>query len=200
LDAFVTAAILLAAGLSRRMGRPKLLLDLRGKPVIRHTIERLLAAGMKQVLVVVGPQHEAIGKVLEGLDVQLVVNPAPEAGQGSSVSAGIRALPQGTEAALIALGDQPDLSTDVIKKLLEALKSPGKRIAAPRYADGLGNPVLFAAEVFAELLVLPGDRGARAVVEKDPSRLAVVDIASPMPGDLDTPEDYERLSTPDNPR
>lgn len=194
----MTAAIVLAAGLSRRMGRPKLLLDLRGKPVIRHTTECLLAAGLKQVLVVVGPEHEAIGKALGGLDVQLVVNPTPEAGQGSSVSAGIRALPPATEAALIALGDQPDLSTDVIKRLLEALKSPGKHIAAPRYADGLGNPVLFAAAVFTELLVLPGDRGARSVVEKDPSRLAVVDVASPMPSDLDTPEDYLRLSTPDN--
>jgi molybdenum cofactor cytidylyltransferase len=76
---------------------------------------------------------------------------------------------------------------------------PGKTIAAPRYADGLGNPVLFAASVFPELLALPGDRGARAVVERDPSRLAVVDIRSSMPRDIDTPEDYERLSTPDNP-
>ena len=196
----MTAAIVLAAGLSRRMGRPKLLLDLRGKPVIRHTTERLFAAGLKQVLVVVGPQHDALGKALEGLDVRLVVNPAPEAGQGSSVSAGIRALPPGTGAALIALGDQPGLSTDVIRKLREALESTGKSIAAPRYADGLGNPVLFAAEVFPELLVLAGDRGARSVVEKDPSRLAVVDVAAPMPSDLDTPEDYERLSSPDNSR
>jgi molybdenum cofactor cytidylyltransferase len=132
--------------------------------------------------------------------VHLVVNPTPEAGQGSSVSAGIRALPPGTGAALIALGDQPGLSIDVISRLLEALKIPGKSIAAPRYADGLGNPVLFSAAVFAELLALPGDRGARSVVEQDPSRLAVVDIASPMPSDLDTPEDYERLSAPDNSR
>jgi molybdenum cofactor cytidylyltransferase len=200
LDAIVTAAIVLAAGLSRRMGRPKLLLDLRGKPVIRHTTERLLAASMEQVLVVVGPQHDSLGKALEGLDVRLVVNPTPEAGQGSSVGAGIRALPPGTEAVLIALGDQPGLSIDVISRLLEALKIPGKSIAAPRYADGLGNPVLFSAEVFAELLALPGDRGARSVVERDPSRLAVVDIASLMPSDLDTPEDYERLSSPDNSR
>jgi molybdenum cofactor cytidylyltransferase len=60
--------------------------------------------------------------------------------------------------------------------------------------------VLFSAEVFAELMALPGDRGARSVVEQDSSRLAVVDIASPMPSDLDTPEDYERLSSPDNSR
>jgi len=129
-----------------------------------------------------------------------VINPTPEAGQGSSVSAGIRALPAGTTAALIALGDQPGLSIEVVGALIDALGIPGKSIAAPRYADGLGNPVLFAAEVFPELLDLPGDRGARAVVEKNLLRLAVVDVDAPMPKDLDTPEDYERLSGPDNPR
>lgn len=196
----MTAAILLAAGLSRRMGRPKLLLDLRGTPIIRHTAERLLEAGLEQVLVVVAPQHDALAKALEGLPVRFAVNPTPEAGQGSSVGAGIRALPAGITAALIALGDQPGISIEVVRALLDALKIPGKSIAAPRYADGLGNPVLFGAEVFPELLDLPGDRGARSVVEKEPSRLAVVAVASPMPRDLDTPEDYERLSGSDDSR
>ena len=196
----MTTAIVLAAGLSRRMGRPKLLLDLRGKPVIRHTVERLAAAGMDEILVIVGPQHDALERALGGLRIRLVVNPTPEVGQGSSVSAGIRALAVGTTAVLIALGDQPGISVDVIRRLLAALRASGKSIAAPRYADGLGNPVIFAAEVFPELVALPGDRGARSVVEKDPNRLAVVDIASPMPSDLDTPEDYERLSAPDNSR
>ena len=182
------------------MGRPKLLLDLGGKAVIRHTVERVASAGIRRVLVVVGPEHEALTRALEGLDVRLVVNPTPEAGQGSSLSAGIRALPAGTTAALIALGDQPGISTAVIAELLRALEGPGKSIAAPRYADGLGNPVLFAASVFQELTDLAGDRGARGVVERDPGRLAVVEVASPMPRDLDTPEDYERLSAPDNPR
>ena len=130
--------------------------------------------------------------------MRFAVNPAPESGQGSSVVVGVKALAPGTTAALIALGDQPDVPVEVIQTLLEALKKPGMSIAAPRYTDGLGNPVLFAASVFSELLVLEGDRGARAVVLRDPSRLAVVVIASPMPRDIDTPEDYERLSAPDN--
>lgn len=196
----MTAAIVLAAGLSRRMGRPKLLLPLEGRPVIRQTVERVLAAGMDEVLVVVGPEHDALRQALEGLRVRLVVNPVPEAGQGSSVRRGIQALSPHTTAALIALGDQPHVSVDVIGKLQLAMAAPGKRIAAPRYADGLGNPVLFAADVFPELLALGGDRGARAVVEKDPARLAVVDVASAMPSDVDTPEDYERLSDPHNSR
>lgn len=190
----VTAAIVLAAGLSRRMGRPKLLLELEGRPIIRHAVERVFSSGILQVLVVTGPEHEDLARALHGLPVRFVVNETPEAGQGSSVSAGVRALPAGTTAVLIALGDQPGVPAEVIPALLDALKLAGKTVAAPRYADGLGNPVLFAASVLPELLALSGDRGARAVVERDPSRLAVVEIASPMPRDIDTPEDYERLS------
>ena len=195
----MTAAIILAAGLSRRMGRPKLLLELEGRPIIRHAVERVISAGIRQVLVVAPPEHEALAGALEGLSVRFVVNPTPEAGQGSSVSAGVRGLAAGTTAVLIALGDQPGVPAEVIPALLEALKRLRKSIAAPRYTDGLGNPVLFAAAVFPELLGLTGDRGARAVVERDPSRLAQVDIGSPMPRDIDTPADYESLSPPDNP-
>ena len=181
------------------MGRPKLLLEVEGRPIIRHAVERVISAGIHQVFVVAGPEHEALAGAIEGLPVRFVVNPTPEAGQGSSVSVGVRALPAGTTAVLIALGDQPGVPAEVIPALLEALKTSGKRIAAPRYADGLGNPVLFAATVFPELLALPGDRGARAVVLRDSSRLALVTIGSPMPRDIDTPEDYARLSAPDNP-
>jgi molybdenum cofactor cytidylyltransferase len=194
----VTAAIVLAAGLSRRMGRPKLLLEFKGRPVIRHAVERVIAAGLHPVLVVTGAEHDALARALAGLEVQLAVNPTPESGQGSSVGVGVSALPARTDAVLIALGDQPGVPAEVIPALIEALKQPGKAIAAPRYADGLGNPVLFGSSVFQELLALGGDRGARSVIERDPSRLAVVEVASPMPRDIDTPEDYESLSAPDN--
>ena len=180
------------------MGRPKLLLELEGRTIIRHAVERVIAAGLRPVLVVAPPEHEALERALEGLPVRFVVNPTPEAGQGSSVSVGVRGLPAGAEAALIALGDQPGVPAQVIPALIDALKVPGKSIAAPRYAGVLGNPVLFAASIFSELLVLTGDRGARAVVERDQSRLAQVDVGAAMPRDVDTPEDYETLSAPDN--
>jgi molybdenum cofactor cytidylyltransferase len=182
------------------MGRPKLLLELEGRPIIRHAVERVISAGIREVIVVAPPEHDALARALDGLEVRFVVNPTPEAGQGSSVSAGVRALAAEITAVLIALGDQPGVPAEVIPALLEALKTPGKSIAAPLYADGLGNPVLFAASLFPELLLLPGDRGARAVLERDPSRLALVDISSRMPRDIDTPEDYESLSAPDKAR
>ena len=193
------AAILLAAGLSRRMGQPKLLLPLGGRPVLRYAAERLLAASLSPVIVVTGPEQTATASALAGLDVELVGNPSPEAGQATSVRAGIAALPPGTEAALIALGDQPFLAAEVIPRLIDALRQSGRAIAAPRYRDGPGNPVLFGAAVFPELLALGGDRGARSVVDRDPGRVALVDIDRLMPQDIDTPEDYERLRSHEEP-
>src|SRR5262249_30575017 len=136
------AAVVLAAGLSRRMGTSKLLLAYEGTTVLRRATERVLAAGVWGVIVVVGPEHDAAARALAALPVRFAVNPRPEVGQGSSVGAGVRALAPGTTAVLIALGDQPGVPPSVIPALLEAIKARGKSIAVPRYADGLGNPVL----------------------------------------------------------
>lgn len=187
------AGIVLAAGLSRRMGQAKLLLDIGGTPVIRHAVSRVLAAALDDVIVVVGPAADAIEEALSGLAVRFAVNPAPEAGQAGSVVAGISALRPGTAAALIALGDQPSVPADVFTRLVATFRSEGRPIVAPDYQDGRGNPVLFAASVFPELTALSGDRGARAVIDRDPRRVAFVKFDFPMPLDLDTPEDYERL-------
>jgi molybdenum cofactor cytidylyltransferase len=113
--------------------------------------------------------------------------------------AGVKALPAGCEAVLVALGDQPYLPPEVVRDLIYAFESTGKAMAAPRYRDGLGNPVLFRAEVFPELLTLRGDRGARSVLERDSARVALVDFDRPMPEDVDTPEDYARLRSREEP-
>lgn len=193
------AAILLAAGLSRRMGQAKLLLDLGGQPVIRRSAECVLAGGVDELTVVTGVEHGALGSALAGLPVRLVVNPSPEAGQGSSISVGIGALSAGTRAALIALGDQPWLPREVIPALLAALARTGTAIVAPRYREGRGNPVLFSRAVFPELLELSGDRGARSVIERDPGRVLLVDLDLATPADLDTRADYDRLRSQGEP-
>jgi molybdenum cofactor cytidylyltransferase len=190
------AAVVLAAGLSRRMGRPKLLLRVGGRPVIRLAVEGVLAAGAGPVLVVSGPETSAIAAALAGLDVEVVINPHPEAGQATSVRTGIAGLPAAIDAALIALGDQPFLPAEIIPALVAAREETRKPIVAPRYRDGRGNPVLFAREMFPELLALEGDQGARAVIERDPGRVTLVEFDLPMPSDIDTPEDYERLCFP----
>src|SRR5215813_6848126 len=105
------------------MGRAKLLLPLQGGPVIRITVERVLASGIARAVVVTGPEPLGITEALVGLPVTLAVNPSPEAGQASSIRTGIRALPPETRAALIVLGDQPFVPSSVIPSLLAARRS-----------------------------------------------------------------------------
>jgi len=187
------AAIVLAAGLSRRMGQAKLLMPVGGRAIIRYVVESVLAGGVDSVWVVTGPDVEPIEAALAGFDVQIVVNPAPEEGQAGSVRAGIAALPPSVEAVLIALGDQPALAPSIIPALLAARRASPKLIVAPRYRDGQGNPVLFKREIFPELLRLTGDLGARPIIQKEPARVEWVDLDLPMPPDVDTPDDYERI-------
>jgi molybdenum cofactor cytidylyltransferase len=193
------AAVVLAAGLSRRMGQAKLLLPLGGRPVIRLSVEAVIAAGLGPVVVVAGAERAGVEAALAGLCVEIALNPHPESGQASSVRVGVAALRPEPAAALIALGDQPFVPPDVIPALRAALERTGRAIAAPSYRGALGNPVLFRRGVFPELLALAGDRGARPIIDRDPERVAVVSFDVPMPRDLDTPEDYDGLRSAVNP-
>lgn len=186
------AAVVLAAGLARRMGRPKLLLDLRGKPVVRWSVDALLPH-VGDLVVVTGGEDGAIREALAGLAVRFAVNPQPQDGQGSSIAVGVAALKPWTRATLVALGDQPRLPEAVLPKLLEAFTRTGKAIVVPVYRGTQGTPVLFASEVFPELLALRGDAGARSVVQARPERVEAVPLDLAMPFDVDTPEDYAKL-------
>jgi len=175
------------------MGQVKLLLPVGGQPIVRHAVEGVRAAGLDPVLVVTGPAPAAIEAALAGLGARIVVNPTPEAGQAGSVRAGIAALPETVDTVLIALGDQPALAPTIIPALLAAHRASGRPIVAPRYQDGPGNPVLFDRVIFAELLALQGDQGARPVIARDPGRVEWVALDLPMPQDVDTPADYEKI-------
>jgi len=187
------AAVVLAAGLSRRMGQAKLVMKVGGRAIIRYSVESVLAGGVDLVWVVTGPDVEPIEAALAGIDVQIAVNPAPEEGQAGSVRTGIAALPASVDAALIALGDQPLLAPSIIPALLAARRTSAKLIVAPRYRDGQGNPVVFKREIFPELLRLTGDQGARLIIQTEPTRVEWVELDLPMPPDVDTPDDYEKI-------
>jgi molybdenum cofactor cytidylyltransferase len=189
----VIAGVVLAAGLSRRMGQAKLLMLVDGRAIVRHAVETVLAGGVDSVWVVTGPDVEPIQAALAGLDVQITVNPAPEEGQAGSVRVGIAALPPSVDAVLIALGDQPSLAPSIIPALLAARRTSPKLIVAPRYRDGQGNPVVFKRQIFPELLRLTGDQGARSIIQKEPARVEWVELDLPMPPDVDTPDDYEKI-------
>jgi molybdenum cofactor cytidylyltransferase len=186
------AAIVLAAGLARRMGRQKLLLDLHGKPVVRWSVDAVLPH-VEDCVVVTGRDDAAVRAALTPLTVRYAVNPQPEHGQGSSIAVGVAALGPRTTATLVVLGDQPLTPPEVVPALLAAQRQSGRAIAVPSYRGTRGTPVLFTAEVFPELRTLGGDAGARSVLAARPERVTSVEFDVAMPGDVDTPEDFARL-------
>lgn len=188
------AAIVLAAGAATRMGRQKLLLPLAdGGALVRRSVERVLAASLDDVVVVVGHEADAVAGALAGLPVRTVANPRHADGQSTSLHAGLDALRPETEAAVIALGDQPLPDPALVRRLVETFRATGKPVVVPRYRDGRGNPVLFAAALFDELRAVTGDQGGRGVVARVPARVAEVTVDAAMPPDVDTPDDYDAV-------
>jgi molybdenum cofactor cytidylyltransferase len=177
------------------MGRQKLLLPMKdGQPLVRLSVERILAAGLGEVVVVLGRDADAVAAALAGLSVRTVLNPRYAEGQSTSLRAGVDALAPGTDAVVVALADQPLPDAGLIGRLVAAFRETGRPIVAPRYRDGRGNPVLFSAVLFDELRAVTGDQGARGVVAADPGRVAEVAVNAPMPADVDTWADYQSLA------
>ncbi len=189
------AGVVLAAGQSSRLGHPKQLLSVQGEPLLRHTLRAILESSLDDVLVILGHEADAIRETITDLPVRIVFNPDFALGQSSSVRAGLDALPPETEAAMFLLGDQPGVDPMVIDTLIATWRKSNAPIVAPRYADGVGNPVLFDCRVFSELTALQGDMGARPVVRAHEQRgeLQTITVNHLAPPDLDTEADYATL-------
>jgi molybdenum cofactor cytidylyltransferase len=188
------AAVILAAGTSSRLGRPKQLLDLGRRPILRHTVDAVRRSSLDPIFVVLGHERERIAASVDLSEVVEVNNPDFASGQSSSVRAAIRELPDDVDAAVFLLGDQPLVAPEVIDILAAARREQSASIAQPRYAEGRGNPVLFGREHFAELSQLTGDVGARPLLERYRDQLVLVDASGHhRPDDIDTVEDYERV-------
>jgi molybdenum cofactor cytidylyltransferase len=184
----VIAAIVLAAGASTRFGAQKLLAPLGGATVVRSAVSRAVDAGVDDIIVVAGADAAAVTAALDGLPVRVVVNANAAAGMSTSLAMGVAACAPRTIAALVVLGDQPLVPAEAYAAVLRGYHAGGASIVAPRYTAGVrGHPVLFAADVFAELSALRGDRGAREVIERDARRVRIVDVALPAPVDVDEP-------------
>ena len=186
------AAIVLAAGASARMGRPKLTLAMPdGRALVRVAVEQVLAAALDDVVVVLGGEADAVRAALGGLPVREVVNPRYAEGQSTSLRAGLDALRPGTTAALIALGDQPlpDPTRDRAPRRGASDDGPADRRASlPRRA---GEPRPVRGLALRRAPCRDRGSGGRHVVARDARRVAEVPVDAPMPADVDTPEDYE---------
>jgi molybdenum cofactor cytidylyltransferase len=182
----MVGAIVLAAGLSRRMGAAKLAMPIDGVPMLARTLATVQAAGLPLLLVTGG--HQDAVRAVAG-DVPQVLAEGFEKGLAESLKAGLRAAPAGWDAALVVLGDMPLVEVGSLRALAGALAG-GARAVVPVQAGLRGNPAGFARAAWPALLALEGDRGARGVLDA----LGAVEVAVDDPGvlrDLDAPGDLE---------
>jgi molybdenum cofactor cytidylyltransferase len=186
------AGIILAAGESRRLGKPKQLLPWKGEPLIRYIVLTTKSAGLSQVVVVTGAYGDQVEKSLAGMDVTIARNPDWESGQSSSVKTGLKALEPGTGAAIFILADQPNVPPDLIRLLMETQAKSLSPIVAPQVDGQRANPVLFNRETFAALNRLQGDIGGRNLFSRYPVQWVVWHDGDVLL-DVDTAEDYRRL-------
>lgn len=184
--------VILASGLSQRFGpRNKLLVPLRGTPIVVHTAQAYVEAGLRPVIVVVGHDAEGVKAALSPLPVIAVHNPDFAQGQSRSLVHGVHALPASCPAAVIGVADQPFLSSGVIQRLVEMWQQSCSPLIVPRYDGRRGNPVLFDRILFPELLAVTGDQGGRPVVERHRAQVLWIEVPDARPGvDIDTAEDY----------
>ena len=186
-------AVVLAAGLSRRMGVQKLLLPFGGKTVIAHIVDQLLAGAVGEVHVVVGHQAKRIGRELSGRQVSIANNSDYKSGMLSSVRCGLRHLPQQCQAVLIALGDQPSVSSKLIDRMLRFFATTEKRILVPVYNGKRGHPILFSAAYRNEILTQYDNVGLRGILHAHPDDVFELAVStSAVLSDMDYPEDYRR--------
>jgi len=187
-----TAAIILAAGESKRYGKPKALLNWYGKSFIRTLADLVIQAGLDPVVIVLGAVVDSIKSELECLPVKLVINENWQKGQGSSVAAGIRALPPHIGSAIFLLCDQPHIKTELLVSMKTFHSRHRTPILYPEFAGKRANPVLFDQITFDDLLTLKNETGGRSLF----SRFQATGFPWPDPSiliDVDTQEDYQKL-------
>jgi molybdenum cofactor cytidylyltransferase len=185
--------IVLAAGTSSRLGRPKQLLDLAGKPVLRHVIETLSEANVDEVVVVLGHRAGEIRSAIQGAAARVVVNPDYEAGQSTSLRAGLNAAGERSRAAVILLGDQPGVRPASVSAVILAWRDRGALAVQASYSGVPGHPVLFDRSIWPEISQAEGDEGARTALAGHPQWRTLVEVGGDPPLDIDTEDDYERV-------
>lgn len=204
-----TAAIILAAGSSSRMGsgRHKLLLPLHDRPVLAHVLDAVLASQARPVVLLLGNQVEQvrahIASYVTHPDLSIIENTDYLQGMSTSMRLGIQTLQtygytklsdKEIDSALVLLGDQPLITAQDIDTLIVTYRTTGKRIIAPTYEGKRGNPILFDASLFPELLEVTGDEGGHSVLERHRDEIATVEMGNPLANiDVDTWEAYQRV-------
>ncbi len=187
------AAVVLAAGASTRLGQPKQLAPIGGRPALAYTLDALRASSLNRIVLVLGHNADEIAAALDLTEITVVRNDAYAEGQSTSVRAGVKALGDDIAAALMVVGDQPLLAPTVVDAIVHAYEQTGGPFIVPVYAGEWGNPVLLARATWPLLDNLKGDTGARPILRKHMDMVLEVPVPGSLLDDIDTPEDYARI-------
>ncbi len=191
------SAVLLAAGMSQRMGDAnKLLLEIDGSPMVQRTARNIVDSGVGELVAVLGHHRQAVADALSVLPCRTVDNPQYQDGRMTSVHAGLAAVSPDAKAGMICLADQPLLTAgDYRAFLLAAMAIPGGKIAVPMVNGERGNPILLPANLKDEVLEQDLKFGPRNLIRDNPDLVAWVEMQSPnFVRDIDTPEAYQTLT------
>lgn len=187
--------LVIAAGQSKRLGRPKQLLTFDGEFLINRLLHRIEAAGPSPIILVLGANSELIQEKLDSSTAEVVLNTNWQTGMAGSINTGVKYIQQqhpNADGIMIVVCDQPFLETTHINALLELQLQTERSIVASYYAGIAGTPVLFHAIYFEALLKLTGDNGAKKIVQEYPDEVARL-LFEEAAIDIDTEEDYQKL-------
>lgn len=190
-----SAGVVLAAGGSRRLGRPKQLLDLGGRPLLEVVLSEICASRLDEVVVVLGADAERITLAVDMGRARTVINPGWADGMSSSLRVGLLSLDPYIDRAVILLGDQPAVSAEQLNTLLDLQARSGLPAAALSFDCLLHPPVVLERRLWDELMNLEGDVGCRALIRARPELVAALPAPAALrhPVDIDTEDDYHRL-------
>jgi molybdenum cofactor cytidylyltransferase len=205
----MVSAVILAAGMSTRMGENKLLLNFREKPLIVHAVDTLLASDIDEVIVVLGHETERmrdqlersiglVSKAAPGKPVRLVQNPDYQNGLSTSVRTGVEAVSRQANGIMIYLADQPLLEPEDVNRIVAgfaAAKEVNKSIVVPFFRGERGNPVILDASLRDSILGIVGDVGCKGVIKRYPEKVYAIEMENDhVVRDVDDVQAYKRLS------
>jgi molybdenum cofactor cytidylyltransferase len=189
-EVFVTGLVLGAGG-SKRLGRPKQLLPYGDRTLLEHTLDTARACNFNQLVVPIGGAADEVRERVDLTGAEVVVNYAYGSGCSSSIAAALSAVDPRCEVLVLMLGDQPGVTPATVQTLLDGRGDAP--LAVCRYDDGRGHPLAFDRSAFAQLADLHGDKGVWRLLDERADDVVDVPVAGPVPLDVDTPEDYEAV-------
>lgn len=187
------AAIVLAAGEAKRMGRPKQLIEWNGRPLVAHVVQQAIEAALEPIIVVIGAYADQVRPAIDTSAARIVENPHWAQGMSTSVQAGLAVLESSIDAAIFLLIDQPHIDAAHIRAMIAAYQQSGRPIVVSAYQGKRASPTLFDRSFFDELMHVSGDSGGRSIIRAHPDRVRVVEVASEaLLIDIDTQADLSK--------